>query len=164
MVNVKLGREKKRTFLDTSVLIEYVNGNPEIKTIFSNTVVRRFRFVTDPIVMQRVILFSNKMNIPPERLNIFSNRVKIIRLQTSLTDFFRQEFSGDIRNMIIHDRYEFHSNDFLSIWNAIKQNVELFCTLDRELLQLSSKFPITFTTPMQIIEISKFGNNNKFLR
>jgi len=154
---------KIRVFLDTNILLKYFEGNNEITSLFSNKVIKKYRFVIDTVVLQETTFFCKREGIPPEKLNIFSNRVRIISSKVSLRDLEEKNYYRNIRNMIVHDNLRFHPNDLLSIVNAIENNIEFFCTYDQGILSISERlsdlFPIRFVHPKQILN-SVYSNQN----
>ncbi|NGM24051.1 PIN domain-containing protein [Roseomonas stagni] len=115
-------REKKPTvFLDTNVIIKYYAGN--LKELFQDDALKRFRYVVNPVVLQEIVLFAtqtgNYSNIDEVTKN---TSVAPLNMKTT-TDLAKHVRT--LRNRKIH------SNDLLILGSA--SDCDYFVTDDHSL-------------------------------
>jgi predicted nucleic acid-binding protein len=118
---------KLTVLLDTSVIVNYLQGRPELADLFSPETEPRVQFAVNPIVLQELILMGSPH---AEGFDDLTDRFKILPVdETNSTEFVEQLRSfGDERA---------HANSFLILGTG--KNCDYVLSYDAN-MQVLSKF------------------------
>ena len=136
--------EKLKVFLDTSVVISYLQGNKELENLFSQRILRKVRYMVSSIVYQEIIFATNRMEMIYRRhirkeLAKFDTFVEVIPDDASKMRLDPKKLR-DMRNLMIH------SNDILIFQTAIL-NCDYLLTLDQKLLEIKKMDSLRIVSP-----------------
>lgn len=142
--------EKLKSFLDSNVVISFLQGTEESQGLFSERVLAKVQYVISPIVYQEILLVTRLMEKRDllrtgTTLAFIDSFVKVITIATSKTRT-DSEILRQLRDRMVH------TNDIVLLQAAI-ENCEYFLTLDRELLQIKELATLKIVSPTEFLKV-----------
>jgi predicted nucleic acid-binding protein len=142
--------EKLKVFLDTSVVISYLQGNKELENLFSQSILREVRYMVSSVVYQEIIFATDRMEMIYRRhtrteLAKFDSFVEVIPDDASKMRLDPKKLR-DLRNLMIH------SNDILILQTALL-NCDYLLTLDKELLEIRKMASLRIVSPAEFFPL-----------
>jgi len=140
-------KSKKKVFLDTNVILCYLNGDPSCTDLFDRNIKHNYQFFINPVVMQEVLHVTG--------FSRMDNKIKAEDVEKILSKLKILEFANekDIRDIATLTKLKngfVHANDFLNISSAMKE-CEYFVTLDNQLLKLDTLGNTKLLTPSKLL-------------
>jgi predicted nucleic acid-binding protein len=141
---------KIKGFLDSNVVIAYLQGKEETKTLFSDRVLAKAQYLISPIVYQEVLLFSNLMEKRDlirtgATLDLIENLAKVVTIAEMKTKT-DPKILRQLRNRMVH------TNDIV-ILQAALNNCDYFLTFDRDLLRVKELVTLKIVTPVEFLRL-----------
>jgi predicted nucleic acid-binding protein len=141
---------KLKVFLDSNIVIAHLQGNKELKDMFSKQVLTKIQYVITPIIYQEVLLFSQLMEerdllCSKAAFNFFENRKEIITIVDTETKI-DSEILRQFRNRVVH------TNDIVILQAAVN-NCDYFLTLDHALLQIRNVVQLKVISPTEFLKL-----------
>jgi predicted nucleic acid-binding protein len=127
-------REKVKAFLDTNIILRYLQGQPELQPLFSPEVLRLASFAVSPVVIQELLLAGSS----EDNLEALTRSLEIIGPEISAA----ADISSRIRSL---RNRAVHANDLLILESARRCDVLL--TYDGGLLELGDDAGVPAITP-----------------
>ncbi len=131
---------KIRAFLDTNVLLEYLQGKVELQQLFSEEVRKRAAFAINAIVLQELLLARDKVDGAFDP-NTFAPYVEL------LADPDPRALTADLP--LVRER-AMHVNDVLILAGA--RDCDVLLTYDSNLLDASAAAAVRSETPEEFLE------------
>jgi predicted nucleic acid-binding protein len=134
---------KIRAFLDTEVLLEYIRGKVELKSLFSDEVRERAAFAINAIVLQELLLARDKADGGVDLTQV----VPYLEVVGAGVDLYSPEAVAELyqlRNRLVH------ANDVLILAGA--RSCDVLLTYDRDLLDAGPAAAVRSETPEEFLE------------
>jgi predicted nucleic acid-binding protein len=127
-------------FLDTSVILSYLAGEPSMTQLFFAEAAGRIRFATNAIVLQELLLAADAATRPEfERIR---DHVRLLPLDYSKAEALLPKVRA-LRNRIVH------SNDILIVSSA--ENCDFLVSKDAALKKLVTAERPQVVTPEELV-------------
>jgi len=142
--------DKLRVFLDTNVIISYLQGNAEVKDLFLDEILEKVHYVVSPVVYQELIFASNQM----EKRDALRTQadfakvdryVEVVSLETSKIKVDSKNLRG-LRNRLVH------ANDILILQTAVS-SCDYLLTLDKKLLEIEKMDSMRIVSPTEYFHL-----------
>ena len=131
-----------KVFLDTTVILDFLKGDPSLKDIFSPKIMNKVSYAINPIVLQEILLSgraASKMS-----LDEFTKDFEVIPVDIIKSEEFLERIRS-LRNRIAH------ANDLLILGSA--QSCDYLVTTDRTLQQLGNVATVKVITPEEFLNL-----------
>src|SRR5689334_13609549 len=115
-----------RVVLDTSVLIAYFRGKPELRGLFASDLRRRIHYAVNPVVLQELLFVGGAAGESVD-LGFLKDKLEVIPSDL-LSDPLALSRLRSLRNSVVH------ANDLVILGSTHKGDVLL--TYDEQLLAL----------------------------
>jgi predicted nucleic acid-binding protein len=132
-------RGKIIAFLDTNVILQYIQGQPKLRLPFSPDVLKQARFAVSPVVLQELLLAGSS----EDKLEALTPHLEIIGPDLSTESSILARIRN-VRNRSVH------TNDVLILETA--QRCDVLLTNDQELLRLGNDADIAAMTPEAFLD------------
>jgi len=128
---------KPGAFLDSSVLIRYLNGEPNLEKLFSPSVLSRVTYAVNPVVYQEILLAAPALR---SRLDVdaLSEVLTLEQIDADNSAGFAER-AQSLRNTAVH------TNDLLALGSS--KDSDYLLTYDGPLISLASQEHIQAITP-----------------
>ena len=136
---------KPKVFLDTSVILDLLRGDPTAAELLSDDSLAKYTYVTSPIVLQELLLVGARagrhMDLSAVEPHISILPLEYIRDSRALQDRVRR-----LRNRIVH------SNDALIVASADAAGCDYLVTMDRDLIAGAESCGLIALEPAALLE------------
>jgi len=133
---------KIRAFLDTNVLLEYIAGKAELKSLFSDEVRERAAFAVNAIVLQELLLAGNDSTGGIDLTRVIPY-LEVIGAGVDLSSPETQAELRELRNLVLH------TNDVLILAGA--RSCDVLLTYDRKLIEAGESSAVRSETPEEFL-------------
>jgi predicted nucleic acid-binding protein len=134
-------RTRPLVFLDTNVIIGYLQGEPSAGQLFSAEAQGRVRFAVNPIVLQELLLAADVTDRP--ELERIQDHFRVLPVDFAKAEALLPRVRA-LRNRLAH------SNDILIVSSAV--DCDFFVTRDKVLKTLITAEKPRVVTPEELVE------------
>ncbi|MCU1350306.1 MAG: PilT protein domain protein [Acidobacteria bacterium] len=134
---------KIRAFLDTNVLLEYIAGKAELKSLFSDEVRARCAFAVNGIVLQELLLAGENSRGGVDLTTVVPY-LEVVGAGVDLSSPETQAELRELRNRVMHP------NDVLILAGA--RSCDVLLTYDRGLLEAGESSAVRSETPEEFLD------------
>lgn len=139
-----------KVFLDTNVIISYLQGNGDLRNLFSKRILEKVQYVISPIVYQEIIFAANQMEKKDllrtqTDLAKIDNFVKVVSIDTSKIEV-ESKTMRELRNRLVH------ANDILILQTAVL-HCNYLLTLDGNLLKIGKMDSLKIISPSEYFHV-----------
>lgn len=134
---------KIRAFVDTEVLLEYIRGKAELRSLFSEEVRERAAFAINAIVLQELLLARDRTEGGIDLTRV----VPYLEVVGAGVDLYSPEVVSELqqlRNRVVH------ANDVLILAGA--RSCDVLLTYDRDLLDAGPDAVVRSETPEEFLD------------
>jgi len=134
---------KIRVFVDTNVLLEYIRGKAELRTLFSEKVRARAAFAINAIVLQELLLAGDRTEGGVDLTRV----VPYLEVVDAGVDLYSPEVVAEFQQ---RRQGLVHANDVLILAGA--RSCDVLLTYDRDLLAAGSEAAVRSETPEHFLD------------
>ncbi len=137
--------KKIRVFLDTSVLLSYLqHGTPE--ALLAPITLENVTYVVNPVVLQELLLTSERIKSTVD-WQLFVKDFEVDAIDGSIFD------NAEVKRLLTVRNRAVHSGDFLVMASAAISNCDYLLTYDKKILQAVEDTKYQALTPEDFIEL-----------
>jgi predicted nucleic acid-binding protein len=138
---------KPQVFLDSNVLVSYLNQRPAARRLLADDVRSRYKFIANGIVIQELLLAIERSGVDARDLDRLLECITVEDMDsTAVRDFARHH--RELRN------WAAHSNDLLLLWTA--RQCDVLLTYDMDLVAVAQREAVNVATPEDFLKSQGF--------
>jgi predicted nucleic acid-binding protein len=130
--------DKRRAFLDTSVIIAYLRNDAQARHLFDSDVLQHIQYVINPVVLQELFLNAERAPEAVELMGRLKEDGDLLLSNTTTLNSMAKSIN-QLRNRVAH------SNDLMILEAA--SDCDFLVTSDRDLLSIKTSFSFEALSP-----------------